>query len=109
MDTSFEHTLLMAKPLIGEYLKIDKSHGGPLDHWVGGLIQITIQTRYDIQYITMRLSDYMNAPEEHAFIAFKHGMKYIIHHPHEPIMYSRKIIHRTDKTPHQCYFKEGYS
>ena len=63
VDTSFKNTLFVAKPLIGEELKlIEKSHGGPLNHWVGGLMYITFQNFYDIQYLTMRLSGYINAP-----------------------------------------------
>ena len=46
----------------------------------------TVQTHYDIQYLTTRLSGYMNAPTEPAFIALKHGMEYLKHHPHEIIM-----------------------
>ena len=30
-----------------------------------------------------------------------------MHHPHEPIMYSRNKINRTEENPHQCYFKSG--
>ena len=30
-----------------------------------------------------------------------------MHHPHEPIMYSRKKIYKTEETPHQWYFKAG--
>ena len=86
----------MDKPLIGAELKqIERLHGGSLNHWVGGLVHITVQTRYDLQYLTMRLSGYMNAPTEPAFIALKHGMEYIMHHTHEPIIYSRKKIHIT--------------
>ena len=63
IDTSFEHNLFMTKPIIGEDMKqIDKSHGGSLNHWVGGLMHITVQIRYDIKYLTMRLSGYMNIP-----------------------------------------------
>ena len=60
--------------------KIDKSHVGSLNHWVRGLIQSSVQTRYDIQYLTIRLSGYMNTPTEPAFIALKHGMEYLMHH-----------------------------
>ena len=85
---SFGHTLFIATSLIGEEPKqIDKSHGESLNHWFGGHIHITAQTSYDIQYLTMRLSGYMNAPTEPAFLSLKHGMEYLIHHPHEPIMY----------------------
>ena len=58
-----------------------------LNHWVGGLIHITVQTFYDIQYITIRLSVYMNDPIEPEFLAFGHGMEYLMHHPHETIIY----------------------
>ena len=99
----------MSTPLIGEDLKqIDKSHGGSLNHWVGVLMYITVQTRYDLQYLIMRLNGYMNAPTEPVFLAIKHDMKYLVHHPHEPIMYSRSKIYKTYESPHQCYFKAGY-
>ena len=57
VDTLFEKTLFMATPIIGEEMKqIEKSHGGSINHWVGGLMHITVQTRYDLQYLTMGLS-----------------------------------------------------
>ena len=98
----------MATHLIGEKLtKIDKYHGGSLNHWVGGFMHITSQTLYDLQYLTMCLSGYNNAPVEPALLARTHGMEYIIHHPQKPIIYSWKKIHKTHESPHQCYFKEG--
>ena len=30
-----------------------------------------------------------------------------MHHPHEPIMCSRKKINKTEEITHQCYFKAG--
>ena len=42
-DTSFDQTLFMTTPLIGEELKqIDKSHGRYLNHWVSGPNHITV-------------------------------------------------------------------
>ena len=53
-DTSFEHTLFMATPLIVAELKqIEKIYRGYLNHWVGGLMHITVQTCYEVQYPTM--------------------------------------------------------
>ena len=53
----------MATPLIGAKMKqIEKLHGGYLNHWVVGLMHITVQTCCDLNYLTMRLSGYMNAP-----------------------------------------------
>ena len=80
----------MATPLIGEDLKqIEKSHGASLNNWVGGLMHINVQICYNPQYITMSLSVYINTLPEHDLIAFKRDMEYRMHHPHEPIMYSR--------------------
>ena len=50
-------------------------------------MHITVQIRYDIQYLTMRLSGYMNAQTEPDFLDIKHGMEYIMRHPHEPFIY----------------------
>ena len=70
-------------------------------------MHITVQTRYDIQYLTMSLIGYINAPTEPAFIALKNGMEYIMHHPHESIMWSINKIRRTEESTHQWYLKSG--
>ena len=55
----------MAAPLIMDGLKrIEKYHGVSLNNWVGGTMYITVQTRCDLQYLTMRLSGCINAPTE---------------------------------------------
>ena len=77
----------MAKPLIGEELKqIEISQGGSLNNWVGGLMHITFQNCYNLQYITMRLSGYTNPPAYPSLLALRYGMGYLMPHPHEPIM-----------------------
>ena len=68
--------------------KTEKSHGGSLNHWIGGIMNITVKTCYDLQYLTMRPSACMNAQTEPDFIAPKHGMEHLIQHPYEPIRYS---------------------
>ena len=94
----------MDTPLIGEDLKkIEKSRGGYLNNWVCGLMHITVQTRYDLQYLTTRLRGFINAPTKLSFIALKHGMEYHMHHPNEPIMYSRNNINKNEEIPHKCY------
>ena len=57
----------------------------------------------------MRFSDYMRAPTEPYFLDIRNGMEYPMHQPHEPIMYSRKENFKTNESPHQCFFKAGYS
>ena len=75
INTYYDHTLFMATPLIGEELKqIEKLHGGSLNNWVGGIMHITFQTCYDLQYLIMPLSGYINAPTEPAFLVLKYGM-----------------------------------
>ena len=55
-------------------------------------MQINVQNCYDIQYLTMRLSGYMNAPTEPTFIAPKHGMEYLMHHMKPSCTQERKFI-----------------
>ena len=98
----------MAIPLIGEELEqIKKSHGVSLSHWIGGLVHITVQIIYDIQYLTIHFSGYINAPTEPAFLCIGRSMEYFMQHLHEPIIYSRNKNFKTNKIPHQCFFKTG--
>ena len=68
-------------------------------------MHITVQTRYDIQYLIMRLSGYINAPTEPAFLALRHGMEYFMYQPHEPITYSRNNVFKLNESLSQCVFK----
>ena len=68
-------------------------------------MNITVQTCYDLQYLTMCLSSYMNASTEPDVLALKHGMEYFMHNPHEPTMYSRNKIYKIHEIPHKSYFK----
>ena len=93
MDTYFENTLFVSTPLIGEYPKqIKNSHVVSLNHLVGDLMNITVQTCYCFQYITIKLGGYMNSPTEPYFLSLRQGLEYLMHHPHEPIKYSRNEI-----------------
>ena len=49
---------------------------------------ITFQKHYDIKYLSMRLSGCTNDSEE----PLRHGTEYLMHHQHEPIMYSKNKI-----------------
>ena len=96
----------MDKPVIVEELKhIEKSHGGSLNHWVDRRMYITVQNCYDLQYLNMRLSEYMNYSIEHDFRDIINGMEYLMHHPHKTIMYSRFV--KINEIPHQFFFKSG--
>ena len=55
-------------------------------------MHITVKTWYELQYLTMQLSGYMNGPTESVFFTLFHGMEYIMHHTHKTIMYSRNKI-----------------
>ena len=43
MDTTF---------IEEEPKQMDKSYGKLLHNWVGGIMHITVKTRYDLQYLT---------------------------------------------------------
>ena len=64
-------------------------------------MNITVQTHYDIQYLTIRISGCMNATTEPAFLSLIHGMEYLMHHPHEPIMHSINKHFKVNNSPHQ--------
>ena len=85
------------------------SHGVSLGYWVGGLMYFTVQTRYNIQYLTMSLSGYINSPKEPAFLDLRNGMEYIMHHPHESILYPINKLFKVSEIPHQFFFKTGIS
>ena len=78
--TSFENVQFMDTPLNIEELKqVEKSHGESLNYWVGGIMHITVQTCYDLQYLIMRLSGYINAPNRTYFYCYKtwHGISHV--------------------------------
>ena len=54
--------------------KIGNSHRVSINTWVGGLMYTTVQTHYELQYLTILLSGYMNAPTEPGFIYLRHGI-----------------------------------
>ena len=65
----------MATPLIGEELKqIENLHRGSLNHWIVGLMHITVQSFYGLQYPNINISGYMNVPEEPVLLAILHGI-----------------------------------
>ena len=44
----------MDTPLIGEELKkLEQTHGVSLNQWAVGIMHITVQIHYELQYITM--------------------------------------------------------
>ena len=49
----------------------------------------------------------MNYTTENSFISLKYVMEYLMHHPHEPIVYSRNNIFKLNETTHKFFFKAG--
>ena len=87
----------MATQLIGDNLKrIEKYHGGSLNPWVGGPMNITAQTYYDLKYLTICLSRYINSRTEPSFLSLRNGMNYIMYNQHKLIIYPRKNIFKTN-------------
>ena len=55
----------MATQLIAYELKqVEQNHGGSRNHWVVGIINITVKKWYNLQYLTMITSGNMNDPTE---------------------------------------------
>ena len=70
-------------------------------------MHIAVQTWYNLQYLTMILIAYINAPKEPEFLALLHGMEYLTQHPHEPIICSRDNIFKANVIPLKFFFKSG--
>ena len=47
----------------------------------------------------------MNTPTEPELLSIRHGMEYLMHHPHKNIMYPKKKMFKTNDIPHQCFLK----
>ena len=84
--------IFMGTPLIGELLKqLERTNGGWLNHWVGGLLYIAVQTWNDLKYITMRLSGYTKAVTEQESLALHNGMEYLMLSCIQETRYSKLI------------------
>ena len=55
----------------------------------------------------MNLSVYINAKKEPTFLLLRNGIEYLMYHPNEPIIYSRRNVFKLNEIPHQCFFKSG--
>ena len=53
----------------------------------------------------MQLIGHIVASTESELLALRHGMEYLMHRQHEPIMHSRENIFKINKIPLQCFFK----
>ena len=69
-------------------------------------MHITVQTRYDLQYITMRLCGYLNYLIEPSFLALSLDMEYIMYHLHEPMMYSKDEIFLKTRAHFNVYSRQ---
>ena len=69
-----------------------------------GVPEITGLVFY-LEYLTVRLSDYMHATTKLDFLALRHGIEYLMYYPHKPIMYSKKKLLKINECPHRCFFK----
>ena len=65
-------------------------YNGSYNHWVGALLHIADKSRWDLSYLSMRLSGYNNCPSIICYNILYQGMCYLYHHPHIPIIYPAK-------------------
>ena len=96
----FQGALLIEK----ENEAIAIKYNGSYIHWTGVLLHIGEKSRQDMPYVAMRLSGYNNYPSLETYKILHQSMCYLYHHPHVPIMFSRK--HPNMETPIKSYFWE---
>ena len=67
-------------------------------------MNISVQTCYDLQYLTMQSNEYINDPTEPACLALRHGMEYLMHPSYKHIMYPIKKYFKVNEIPQQRFF-----
>ena len=75
-----------------ECATLDERYNGTHSHWTGSLLHIAEKSRWDLQYLAMRLAGYNNYPLATCYHILYLGMCYLHHHPHVPIMFPSKPI-----------------
>ena len=99
------HYFQYAPHLSDEELEIlNYKHNGGYSTWSGALLHVADKSQPDLSYASMRLTGYNANPKEPCFEALHQTMCYLFHHPHIPIMYSRKY---QLERPLELYVKDG--
>ena len=91
LDNGVEMKIFEANYLSDKELsELAKIHRGGYSTWAGALLHIADKSRPGLSYVAMRLTGYNSNPRRPCFTILQQTMAYLYHHPHIPIMYSRK-------------------
>ena len=88
-----------------ECAALDERYNGTYSHWTGALLRIAEKSRWDLQYLAMRLAGYNNCTSATCYRILYLGMCYLHHHPNVPIMFPSKPIKY--KLPLKSHFAKG--
>ena len=108
LETTVEMDLFRSRPLTDEEnAEMTKRYNGSYMHWTGVLLHIASKSRWDLEYLAMRLSGYNNCPSIISYEILYKGMCYLFHHPHIPIMYPRPNKTKSPDIMLSSYFGKG--
>ena len=106
LTQSIEMELFKDGPLSEqECAVLDDRYNGTYSHWTGAILHIAEKSRWDLQYLGMRLAGYNNCPSATCYRILYLGMCYLHHHPHVPIMFPCTPIKET--VPLKSHFAKG--
>ena len=108
-DTDFEKELYDSLPLLPEELKnASIKFKGPYRFWIGKLLFLSVQTRFDIGFSVQRLSEYNVSPTLKAFEGIIHLLRYLAGDVLRPLTFPKSTFQGTNTiswfaTPTQKY------
>ena len=89
-DKEFEKELQDSLPIQNDDIQqIVIKYKGPYCFWIGKLLHLAVQTRFEIAFSVQRLSEYNNSSTEKAFEAIVHLLQYLAGNILCPIMYPK--------------------
>ena len=97
-DTDFEKELFAAVPLPSEELKqFSIKYKGGYRFWIGKLMFLCTQTRFEIGFAVQRLSEYNCGPTKPAFEAIVRILRYLAGDVLRPLVYPKKRFEGSDR------------
>ena len=97
-DKEFEKELRDSLPIqANEMQKIIIKYKGPYRFWIGKLLYLAVQTRFEIAFSVQSLSEYNNSPTEKAFEAIVHLLRYLAGDILRPLMYPKTSLSGSNK------------
>ena len=97
-DSDFEKELYNALPLPPTALKhYTIKYKGAFRYWIGKLMFLSTQTRFDIGFAVQRLSEYNNGPTQPAFESVVRILRYLAGDILRPLTYPKRKLEGQDR------------